>query len=219
MDRTLIFKLLAVATGASFLALPGFAQSSAAPAPAAKSNGSPVFAPKSEEKDEASAPRRRAVSSSVAAALAAASPKYEPPPPKPEPKPEEELPDMREIDKPKNRIIRLPKYIVQEDKPPVFTERAITTDKGLADIAVRRFISDMDHALNRFTLPLFGTSKEARALAMYAEEERLQNMAYLRDAADTASKSDPAAGAYIRREAEETFMRTSDFGWQGGDPK
>jgi len=29
----------------------------------------------------------------------------------------------------------------------------------------------------------------------------------------------PAAGAYIRRETRETFMRTSDLGWNGGDPR
>ena len=45
------------------------------------------------------------------------------------------------------------------------------TEKGLTDIAMRRYISDVDRALNRWTLPLFGSSKEARALAMYAEDE------------------------------------------------
>jgi hypothetical protein len=155
----------------------------------------------------------------VAAALAAAAPKYTPPPPKPPPKPESELVDMREIDKPKNTIVRLPKYIVQEPKPPVFTERSIHTEKGLTDIAMRRYISDADRALNRWSLPLFGTSKEARAMAMYAEDERLRNMASLEETAIAASKSDAAAGTYIRKEAQKTFLRSSDFGWSSGEPK
>jgi hypothetical protein len=181
---------------------------------------SPVLAPQSEKAPAPAASKRaRAVSPGVAAALAAASPKYTPPPPKPEPKPEEELPDMREIDKPKNTIVRLPEYLVREPKPPVFTERSIHTEKGLTDIAMRRYISDVDRALNRFTLPLFGTSKEARALAMYAEEERLRNMAELNDTATAISTSDAAAGTYIRRETEKTFMRASDFGWSSGPPK
>ena len=146
-------------------------------------------------------------------------PEYAPAPPKPAPTPETEQVDMREIDKPRNSIVRLPKYIVQEQKPPVFTERAITTDKGLADIAVRRYISEVDRALNRFTLPLFGTSTEARALAMYAEAERLRNMGDLADTANTVSKSDPAAGEYVRRESQKTYIRTSDFGWSSGEPK
>ena len=182
---------------------------------------SPALAPPEGERvSPPAAPKRtRSVSPGVAAALAAAAPKYTPPPPKPEPKPEQELPDMREIDKPKNKIVRLPEYIVREPLPPVFTERSIHTEKGLTDIAMRRYISDVDRALNRWTLPFFGTSKEARALAMYAEDERLRNMAEMESTAAAVSEADAAAGEYIRRESEKTFMRTSDFGWSSGPPK
>ena len=101
----------------------------------------------------------------------------------------------------------------------IFTERQINTEKGLTDIAMRRYISDVDRALNRWTLPLFGSSKEARALAMYAEDERLKNMSEMEATATAVSQADAAAGAYIRRESEKTFMRTSDFGWSSGPPK
>jgi hypothetical protein len=159
------------------------------------------------------------MSSEVAAALAAVSPKYTPPPPKPDPVPESEQVDIRDIDKPKNAIVRLPKYIVQEAKPPVFRERDIYTQKGLTDLAMRRYISDSDRALNRFTLPLFGTTAETRALAMYAEDERLRNMTDLRDAAIDAARTDRAGGDYIRKEAQKTFLRSSDFGWSSGEPR
>lgn len=166
------------------------------------------------------APRRnRVISSEVAAALAAAAPKYEPQAPKPPPKPESELVDLRDVDKPKNTIVRLKPYVVQEPKPPIFTERSIHTEKGLTDIAMRRYISDADRALNRWTLPLFGTSKEARAMAMYAEEERLRNMANLEETAIAASKSDAAGGSYIRKEAQKTYLRSADFGWSSGEPR
>jgi len=165
-------------------------------------------------------PRRsRAISGETAGALSAMMPKFAPPPPKPPPKPEEELPDLRETDKPKNGIIRLPDFVVQEKKPAVFRERDVYTKKGLGDLAYRRYISDADRALNRYTIPLFGTSAEARALAMYAEDERLRNMSNLNDAASTVSKSDAAAGAYIRREAQKTYMRSSDYGWSSGEPR
>lgn len=168
----------------------------------------------------ANPPRRnRAISSEVAAALAAAAPKYEPPAPKPPPKPESELVDLREVDKPKNTIVRLNPVIVREPKPPIFTERSIHTEKGLTDIAMRRYISDADRALNRWTLPLFGSSKEARAMAMYAEDERLRNMANLEESAIAASKSDAAAGSYIRKEAQKTYLRSADFGWSSGEPR
>lgn len=167
------------------------------------------------EQQNAPAPRRRAISPEVAAQLSANTPKYTAPAPKPPPKPAEELPDMREIDKPKNTIIRLPEYVVREQKPAVLSERAVHTKQGLADLAVRRYISDADRALNRFTLPLFGTSVEQRALMMYAEEERLRNMADLSDNAAMVSTTDKAAGMYVKREAEKTYLRSSDFGWRG----
>jgi hypothetical protein len=166
---------------------------------------------------KAPAPHRRAISSETAAQLSALTPKYAPPPPKPAAKPEEEQIDLREVDKPKNGIVRLPKYVVQEPKPLVLTERAVNTQKGLTDIAVRRYISEVDRALNRFTLPLFGTSAEARALEMYAEDERLKNMTDLRDNAIDAAKTDPGQGQYIRREAQRTYMRAGDFGWQNNN--
>jgi hypothetical protein len=198
------------------------AQTSPSTGPGVTPATSPVLAPPSTERAPApSAPKRtRAVSDDVAAALSAVSPKYTPPPPPPpEPKPEAEQVDLRDVDKPKNGIVRLPKYMVREPKPPVFRERDIYTEKGLTDLAMRKFISDMDRALNRWTLPLFGTSKESRAMAMYAEEERLKNMADLHDAAVSAAKSDRGQGGYILREAQQTYLRTSDFGWNGGGPK
>jgi hypothetical protein len=127
--------------------------------------------------------------------------------------------DAREVDKPRNGIIRLPKYIVQEPKAAVLTERAVNTDKGIKEIAMRRYITDMDRALNGFTLPLFGSSMESRAMAMYAEDERLKNISDMKDAASTVGKSDAAQGSYILKESQKTFMRTGDFGWQGGGPK
>lgn len=216
MARFTHTRLMCVALGVAVSLPTTFAQAPVQPAT------SPVLAPNDAEKaapPPAPARRTRSISPGVAAALAAASPKYTPPPPKAEPKPEEELVDMREIDKPKNRIVRLPEYVVREPKPPVFTERSIHTEKGLTDIAMRRYISDVDRALNRFTLPLFGSSKEARALAMYAEEERLRNMADLNATAAAVSEADAAGGTYIRRETEKTFMRTSDFGWNSGPPQ
>jgi hypothetical protein len=231
MARSLTVKLVTVTLGAAAFFPSAHAQTapqpttpaprvSSAPPSAVQPATSPVLAPNAEKALPPAAPKRsRAMSPEVAAALAAAAPKYTAPQPKPEPKPEEQLVDMREIDKPKNTIIRLPKVIVQEPRPPVFTERAINTEKGLTDIAMRRYISDVDRALNRFTLPLFGTSAESRALAMYAEDERLRNMSELEATAAAVSQGDAAAGTYIRRETERTFMRSSDFGWNSGPPK
>ena len=152
--------------------------------------------------------RDRAISSDVAASLAAAMPKYSPPP-----KPIEEQPDLREIDKPKNGIIRLPDYVVREAKPPVFRERDINTQAGMAAIAMKKYGTEASRALNRFTIPLFGQNQEQRALAQYAEDERLKTIGELNDAAGMVSARDQAAGAYIKRDVQATTMRTDDYGW------
>ena len=215
MARFIVHSLYSVSLLA-IIASPADSQT-ANPAPAAPS---PVLSATAGEAPPAPpTPRRgRAISGDAAAALAAATPKYTPPPPKPPPKPEEEQIDLREVDKPKNTIVRLPKYIVQEKKPAVFRERDVYTQKGLTEIAMRRYISEADRALNRWTLPLIGVSAEARALAMYAEDERLRNMSDLQEAANNTSKVDARSGDYIRKESQKTFLRSSDFGWNGGGP-
>jgi hypothetical protein len=156
------------------------------------------------------AKRDRPVSSGVASALAASMPKYNPPP---KPAPVAVDGAARDVDNPKDGIIRLPKYTVQEKKPPVFRERDIYTTGGLADLAKNRYLTATDRMLNRVTLPLFGTSQEARAMAMFAEEERLHNMSDLKDTAKDISRTDPNDGAYIKRVTDQTYMRDSGFGY------
>lgn len=155
--------------------------------------------------------KERSVSAGVASALAASMPKYNPPP---KPNPDDENVDLREIDKPRNGIIRLPKYTVQEKKPPVFRERDIYTRGGLEYLARDRYLSGTHRLLNRATLPIFfSTNPESLAMAMYAEDERLDNMADLKESARDISRVDPADGAYIKRVTDETYMRNSGFGY------
>ena len=203
--------------GASLLPLTLSAQGVppvAAPAPAEQAAEKPA--------ESSLTKRSRPISSGVAAALAAASPKYTPPapkPPPPPPKPEEEQPDLRDLDKPKNGIVRLPKYVVREPKPVIFSERTISTKKGLTDIAMKRYLTETDRVLNRFRIPLLTMTNEERALAMYAEDERLKNMSDLKDNATAAGMADAADGSFLKKEAQKTFLRSSDFGWKGGGAK
>lgn len=144
-------------------------------------------------------------------------PKFAPPAPKPEePEKTDSAESQFEREKPQNGIVRLPKMVVREPRPVIFTERAIYTKKGLAELAFKRYISEADRALNRYTIPFFGTSAEARALQMYAEDERLRNMSDLSDAARFVSLTDTDAGVYLKRAAAQTYMRTNDFGWNNG---
>jgi len=142
----------------------------------------------------------RAVSDNVAAQLAARMPHYTPPP-EPKPKAEEadaddngELADLRETDRPKNKILRLPDYVVREKKSPVLRERDIHSATGLAALATRRYLSETAQALNRYTLPFLGNGAQAYALARYAEDERLRT---IRDLNETASDLGQLQGAEI----------------------
>lgn len=158
-------------------------------------------------------PKAKSVSEGTAAMLAAGLPTYDPPKPPPQ-VPEDTLVDLRDVDKPKNGIIRLPKYVVRPPKVPIFREQDIYTPKGLADLAVKRYLSELDAGvLNRFVIPLFGTSNETRALEQYREDQRLANMADLKDTADSARRGgDVAESEYLKRESQETYVRSFDWG-------
>lgn len=151
-----------------------------------------------------SSSRDRSMSTTMASKLAEAMPTYNPPAPEPEPTAEE-----LSASEPKNKILRLPKVIVEGERPPVFSERELHTDAGLADLAMRRYLSEIDRGvLNKFTLPLFGSSNEARALAQFREDERLKNMAATSDQISVLQQTNPDEAKALRDTANDTFIRT-----------
>lgn len=77
--------------------------------------------------------------------------------------------DWREIDKPRNTIVRLPEYIVQEQIPPVMKERTIETPKARLDRALKR-----NPGLRFGSFWIF--RNDGIALTMQEEEERLERM-------------------------------------------
>ncbi|MEO6876463.1 MAG: hypothetical protein ABI222_16730 [Opitutaceae bacterium] len=180
--------------------------------PAGVSGAEPV---KTEPATEPEAPRPaalnqpkhdRVMSSEVAATFASGMPKYNPPPKRPEPKPEEEQVDLRETDKPKNKIIRLQKYVVKEPKPPIFRERDLHTKSELTAMALKR------HA--GLKIGNIGGLNDPTALFMYEEKQRLGDISDLKDEARNAKNSgDSVASDYITKETNRTYYRPSDFGW------
>ena len=158
--------------------------------------------------------KSRQISPELAAALAAGV-KFDTPAVQ---KKEEEEPDpdvdLREVDRPRNAIIRLPKYVVEGERPPVFAERELHTSKGLADLAVKRYLSDVHTRLNRFHLPsiLGGISSESLAMEMYREEERLKNIREFDERVYLYRQTgDNTAADELKEESQRTFMRRSEF--------
>lgn len=209
MPRFVRVPLLLLASAACLAT--GRAQSSPGEAPSVLASPSATASATSSSAPTSSRPKReRAISSGLASSLASTMPKYNPPP---KPNPDDEDVDLRDVDKPRNGIIRLPKYTVQEKKPPVFRERDILTGFGFAELAKKRYLTNAYHALNSFYLPLFGQSPESRALAMYAEDERLKNISDLKDNARTVGTADAADAKALRAETDATYLRSADFGF------
>ncbi len=129
--------------------------------------------------------RKRGISNNLASALADTMPKFNPPPPKIEEE-EDDGVDEDLMLKPKNGIVRLPRVIVEGNRPPVFTERELNTDKGLAELATKRYFSDVSQALNKFNIPFLSKSQEELAMAMWQEDERLRLIGDLQDQSDNA---------------------------------
>lgn len=166
------------------------------------------------------------ISSSLASTIQASLPKYQPPPPPPPPEPDEHVelasPDgategmeAEAVDQPKNKIIRLPRYVVEADRPPVFKESEIHTKSGLGKLAAARYLSSLDrNVLNRFTLPIIGITPEQRALMMYQEDERLQNISDINNSARSALLAgDKKESEALKKERNSAFIRSGGMDW------
>ncbi|WP_221029486.1 hypothetical protein [Actomonas aquatica] len=151
--------------------------------------------------------RKRGISSNLASALADTMPKFNPPPPKEE-KEEDDGVDEDLMLKPKNGIVRLPQVVVEGQRPPVFTEREVHTDKGLADIAVKRYFSDTSQALNKFNIPFLTMTQEELAMMMWQEDERLRLLDEINDQSANASfMGDEEKAEELKELAHDTLGR------------
>jgi hypothetical protein len=143
----------------------------------------------------------------VAEALSLGMPKYNPPTPTPVAANEPQ--DMRDVDKPKNDIKRLPSYIVHDSRPPVFRDRDLYTKDGLVSLSYK-----LHPGLG---LGNIAGLNDAPAYEIFLEDERLANIAELNDTARAiANGGDLAEGKYILEETQDTYMRSDQgFNWSG----
>jgi len=122
--------------------------------------------------------------------------------------PDAELPDLRDIDKPRNQIPRLPanlmsKYVVHASKVPVFRTRDLYTKAGLVDQAFK------DHPGLRIG-NIFGLNRDA-AYEAFLEDERAGKIHDLDDTALAfAFGGDTDEAKMILNETGDTFIRDVD---------
>jgi len=146
----------------------------------------------------------RLLSADIADALATTF-AYEPPPPPP-PTAETEQAGLAQPER-KNQIIRLPRVVVEGERPPIFREQDIYTPEGLRELALKRYVGDAALALNAWRIPLLGGALEARALLEWQEDERLRVMNEIKD----EIKWDATVGESERSKDLQEILRDTYF--------
>jgi hypothetical protein len=152
--------------------------------------------------------KERAISGDLSKALSSGI-KFNPPPP---PKPAEADVDLREIDKPRNGIIRLPKYVVEGQRPPIFNDRNLYSKEMLRRLAYQRYMSSFSKDfLNRYHF--LGNGDIAYAMMQYEAEERKRNMAEMDDKVSLyRATGDTTEADQLKDDTQRTFMRRTEYG-------
>jgi hypothetical protein len=172
-----------------------FAQT--APAPTASTT------PTSSTSSTDSGKKTRALSPKASSALSAGF-TYQPPKPV-DPKDEEEEGDLRETDRPRNEIIRLPKYMVEGERPPVFAERNLYSTKNLQQLALQRYLG---RGINKYQL---GRTGKDTAMQMYWDDERLKNITEVNNQISLYRLGgDEARAQETKEESNSLILRTND---------
>jgi hypothetical protein len=139
----------------------------------------------------------KGISAATAARLNAAAPKFSPPVVTP---PGTPATAVRLEDKPKNGIVRLPNYIINEPKAPAFKERELLTGYGQLQLAYKRH-----PGLHFGSLPFL--SNNGWALAMLEEDFTIERKKEMEELAGLIT--DPTARAHAKDETQAVFTRTS----------
>ena len=175
-----------------------------APAGAAPDAGEPADKPPGPAQDavKPAVPKPRPklsphLTSQISASIPAwkAPPAWQaPPPPPPPPDPD---------------VVQMAPVIVQEKPLPRAGDKEWLTPKARDAALVKEYLAPLDrYFLNRFTLPLFGISKEARARMMYEEDKRLQDLKWINDQIDQGQQLDPQGAKELAKIRNDTFTRS-----------
>lgn len=98
-------------------------------------------------------------------------------------------------------VLELPKMVVKQKPRPRLTPEIMVTKKAFGEELAKQKFSALDQALNKFTLPLFGTSLAERALEDYEREKKEQLNADVQNIAKALETTDPEAAKSLRNAA------------------
>ena len=100
-------------------------------------------------------------------------------------------------------VLELPKMTVkQQPRPrPRLNDHTILGPKAFNDELMKKNLTGLDRALNKFTLPLFGTGAAERAREDYNIAQKRQFMDDVLTIAKAAEQTDPEAAKALREAA------------------
>lgn len=168
----------------------------------------PILQPVPAAAPSAPSDRPRLLSPETASKLAPSRP-FVPKPPTEETAPTVAAADLRETDKPRNGIVRLPPHLVQGLKMPILKERDILTPYGKLQEAYKRY-----PGLRFGSLPFFSNNGVARA--MLEDDFRLERIAEMNDLMGLMSFTDGAGAKVLMKGAARGFLRSNEWISSGG---
>ncbi len=118
------------------------------------------------------------------------------------PAPFSPLADAKAAEKPADPdILELPKMTVKQKPRPRLTPEIMVTRQAFGEELAKKKFSGLDQALNKFTLPLFGTSIAERALEENEREKKAQLAADTANIVKVLEQVDPAEAKALKKDA------------------
>jgi hypothetical protein len=135
-------------------------------------------------------------------AASSSNPTNRPVPPLANPAPFTPLANGKVDDKPADPdVLELPKMIVKQKPRPRLTPEIMVTKKAFGEELAKQKFSALDQALNKYTLPFFGTSLAERALEDYEREKKEQLNSDVQNIAKALDTTDPTEAKSLRAAA------------------
>ena len=98
-------------------------------------------------------------------------------------------------------VLELPKMVVKQKPRPRLTPEIMVTRKAFGEDLARQKFSTLDQVLNKFTLPLFGTSMAQRALEDFDREKKEQLNKDVSNIAKALETVDPTEAKSLKEAA------------------
>jgi hypothetical protein len=120
-------------------------------------------------------------------------PTFSPPPP----------PEAKKLDQPNTpadgEVLVLPKLTVKQKPRPRLNADIVYAPKDLGNLLARQKYTQLDQALNKFTLPLFGQSLAERALEEHEREKKQAITADVLNLAKAVEQTDPEEAKSLKK--------------------